>query len=229
MAVFSNDKYQEVVIHDLRTPHNVISLALRMLDATAGRSSEFDDDIALIRANASEQERMLTYLVDFSRLPASTSALALDRFDPRRMLTDLVDEYRARPGTSPVDLDTSAGPELVTLDPSRARMAVQASLSNAQAAAGGGPISLRLIGRDSGRCEVRLTVAVPPRESVFTHTIDPLFFERLLGTPAERRGLDLTIAARISSLFGGVARLEAMPGQGTTIVLDWPAHAARPT
>jgi signal transduction histidine kinase len=90
-------------------------------------------------------------------------------------------------------------------------------------------VSLRLSGRESDRCEVRLSVAVPPRDSVFTHEIDPLFFERLIGTPAERRGLDLTIAARISSLFSGVARLEAIPGQGTTIVLDWPATVPRPT
>ena len=38
--------------------------------------------------------------------------------------------------------------------------------------------------------------------------------------------MDLAIAARVSELFGGTARLEAVQGQGTAIILDWPARIA---
>ncbi len=52
----------------------------------------------------------------------------------------------------------------------------------------------------------------------------PHLFERLCGTAAERRGMDLAIAARVSELFGGTARLEAVEQKGTTILLDWPVR-----
>ncbi|MDR3634415.1 MAG: hypothetical protein P4L84_11470, partial [Isosphaeraceae bacterium] len=46
-------------------------------------------------------------------------------------------------------------------------------------------------------------------------------FERLCGTAAERRGMDLAIAARVTELFHGSARLDVAAG-GTTLVFDWP-------
>jgi hypothetical protein len=59
-------------------------------------------------------------------------------------------------------------------------------------------------------------------------------FERLKGDMAqgyanldwiaERRGLDLAIAARVSEMFGGTARLDAVEDRGTTVVLDWPTR-----
>ena len=51
-------------------------------------------------------------------------------------------------------------------------------------------------------------------------------FERLAGSAAERRGLDLAIASRISELFGGSARLVAEPERRTAVVLDWPSRLA---
>ena len=45
----------------------------------------------------------------------------------------------------------------------------------------------------------------------------------ILGEDA-RKGMDLAIAARVSELFGGTARLKAVQGQGTAIVLDWPVR-----
>jgi hypothetical protein len=36
--------------------------------------------------------------------------------------------------------------------------------------------------------------------------------------------MDLAIAAKVSELFGGSARLDVVEGQGSTIVLDWPAR-----
>jgi len=226
MGIFSNSRYQEVVIHDLRTPLNVISLALRMIDEVASQKDpDLAEDLGLIRANAAELERMLVYLVDFSRLPEGRSGLAVERFDPRRMVDEVVEEYRSRPGASAVEMEVAEAPPVVALDPMKARMAAQKALSNAAAASNGKPIRVRLAGGPD-RCLLSFEVAVPPRDSVQSHTIDPEDFERLLGTPAERRGLDLAIVAKISALFDGTARLEVRPGQGTAVILDWPATIA---
>lgn len=226
MAIFSNSRYQEVVVHDLRTPLNVISLALRMLDESpVAKDTESAEDLGMIRANALELERMLVHLVDFSRLPERRDGLALDRFDPRRLLEEVAAELRPARGVGPVELDLASGPAEVTLDPLRARMAYQKALLNAAAASMGAPIRIRLDGAP-GRCVATFRLDVPPRDSVRSHEIDALHFERLLGTTAERRGLDLAITARVSTLFGGSARLEATPGQGTAVILDWPARLA---
>jgi len=227
MGIFSTPRYQEVVIHDLRTPLNVISLALRMIDEVASQKDpDLVEDLGLIRANAAELERMLTYLVDFSRLPESPEGLAPERFDPRRMIDEVIEEFRARPNAPQVDVNTDGAPGVVLLDQARARMAAQKALTNTVAAASGKPIRVTLSGGPD-RCVFTFESAVPPRASVRSHEIDPEEFERLLGTPAERRGLDLAIVAKVSTMFGGSSRLEARPGQGTAVILDWPATMAR--
>jgi hypothetical protein len=56
--------------------------------------------------------------------------------------------------------------------------------------------------------------------------LGPSSFERLCGFAAERRGMDLAIAAKVSELFGGSARLELTASRGTVVVLDWPERLA---
>jgi hypothetical protein len=71
-----------------------------------------------------------------------------------------------------------------------------------------------------------MSVDRPPPGSVESFELRPSSFERLCGSAAERRGMDLAIVARVSELFGGTARLEAVEGQGTSIILDWPVRFA---
>ncbi len=221
MTIFSSDRYQEVVVHDLRTPLNVIQLALRMLDdSECTKNDAAAEDLAMIRANALELERMLVHLVDYSRLPESSGELHPERFDPRALLEEVVHEVQSR-SSSPIEVEDQARPGQVTLDMARSRMALQKSLLNAVAASGGSPVRVAMEDRED-RCVSTFRVDVPPRDSVYSHEIDRLHFERLLGTAAERRGLDLAIASRISTLFGGSARLEAIRGKGTRLILDWP-------
>lgn len=226
MAIFSNTSYENVVVHDLRTPLNVIQLAIRMLeDSPAIRDTETAEDLHMIRANAQELEHMLIHLIDFSRLPELPSELVLDTFDPRRLLEEVLEEYRSR-HPRVIELDAANAPSQVTLDHSRTQMAFKKVLANVAGAAMGTSVHVRL-GGEPDRCVASFRVGVPPRDSVWTHEVDPDHFERIIGTPAERRGLDLSIAAKISKLFGGMLRLEAVPGQGTTAVLDWPSRVER--
>lgn len=226
MDIFASPRFQEVVIHDLRTPLNVISLALRMVDAAGvAKSPELAEDLAMIRSNAAELERMLVYLVDASRLPASREMLSVAAFDPRELMAEVIEEHRARPNAGRVEVVYEDSPREVALDLARARLAVQRALANALAAAGGSEVLIRVVGAGD-RLVIRMELRIPPRESVRSHEVAPEQFQRIVATPGERRGLDLAIAGRISELFGGQARLEATPGQGTAIVLDWPVALA---
>jgi hypothetical protein len=73
---------------------------------------------------------------------------------------------------------------------------------------------------------VEFVVDLPPPSTVMAMELRPDRFERLTGTAKERRGLDLAIAARISEMFGGSARLEVVRERSSTIILDWPQRLA---
>ena len=218
-------RFLALAIHDLRTPLNVIGLTIRAISQTVPqRSAELDEDLTFLTDNARQIEKMLAQLGDYCRLIEGESKISAVEFDPRRFLADFLDERRGRPGAdpTPVRLELSeTSPKEVALDPQRARLALHHALANAIVAAGPVPVKLRSRG-EPGRWIVEMEVDKAPPATIGPIELRPDRFERLAGSAAERRGLDLAIAARISEMFGGSARLEVVPGRCTTIVLDWP-------
>ncbi len=228
MRIFATPRYQEIIVHDLRTPLNVIMLALRMIDDAKLKSDdELAEDLGLIRANAAELERMLSVVVDLSRIPEQASNLAIGPFDPARLLRDVVQAQAQRAGAGPISLNMVQAPPEVMLDEILAQLAMQKALLNTVTSAQGKPVHVQVDG-PADRLVMKFVSEAPPRDSVRTQTLTSDQFERVLGTPAERRGLDLSIVVKITELFGGTTHLEARPGQGTTLTLDWPARIARP-
>ena len=222
-------QFLSLVIHDLRSPLNVIGLTIRAITQTVPqRSAELDEDLTFLQDNARQIEKMLAQLGDYCRLIEGESQVSAVEFDPRRFLSDFLEDRRGRPGTepTPVHLELAdSSPHEVALDPQRVRLALQHSLANAINAAGEAPVRLRS-GGGTGRWVVEMIVDRPPPPTVRSIELRPDRFERLAGSAAERRGLDLAIAARVSELFGGSARLEVEPGRKSTVVLDWPDRLA---
>jgi signal transduction histidine kinase len=227
METSFNPRFLSLVVHDLRTPLNVIGLSLHILDrSVAPDQVEIVEDLQAIRENVGQMERMLSYLADYCRLVAEPVRLAIEPFDPRTMLEELVEvqAVRARGGAPPVQLELRAGcPPAVEWDPRQARLAIQHALNNALASSNGQPVQVRA-GGDPGRCVIEIDVDRPPRSSLRSSPLRSDQFERLIGTAEDRLGLDLAIVARITELFGGSARLEVAEGRGTTIILEWPAR-----
>jgi len=220
-------EFSSLVVHDMRTPLNVIGLSLRMIEQALPRDDpEVEEDLRFIDENFRQIERMLTQLSDYARLFEPGLALSVSEFDPRRLVGDLLENRDARSGGkgTPVSLEVEKScPAEAELDQGRARMAIEYALINAGAAANHEPIRLKLRGGPE-RWIIEIAVDRPPPASVRSVALDSQGFERLCGSAAERRGLDLAISARISELFQGSARLEATASQGTTIVLDWPVR-----
>jgi signal transduction histidine kinase len=227
MGIELNTRFLSLVVHDLRTPLNVIGLTLRLIDQAMPKNDpELREDMSVLQDNVVQIERMLTYMTDFSRLVDDSVGLRLEKFDPKRMLAETIEEQRAR-STSPngaVHLDVMPGcPPEVELDPFWARLAVRHAISNATAAADGSPVRLA-VGGSADRLVMELRVDRPPPASVQATRLRSDVYERLFGTAHERRGLDLAIAARVSELFGGSGRLDVFEGRGTSVVLDWPSR-----
>jgi signal transduction histidine kinase len=227
-----DSRFSSLVVHDLRTPLNVIGLSIRMIEHALPREDpEIEEDLRFIEENIRQIERMLSQLSDYARLLEGGLELSISEFDPRRMVDELLENRVPRPGAnlSPVRLDVQKScPPEAALDQARARMAIEYALINANAAAQESPIRLTLRG-DPDRWIVEVSVDRPPPSSVTSVQLRSQVFERLCGSAAERRGMDLAIAARITELFGGSARLEVVDGRGTTLILDWPARITDPT
>jgi len=232
-----------LIVHDLRSPLNVIGLSLRMLEPSLPRDDpEVLEDLHFIDENFRQLERMLAQLGEYARLFEPGLELSPHEFDPERLVVELLETHPALAGgkAPPVRLEVEPStPSEVRLDQLRARMAIEHALTNAVAAANNEPIRLTLRGTGAtdsnpgagsgestqeARCLIEVAIDRSPPSCVHSVELRPQSFERLCGTAAERRGMDLAIAARISELFGGSARFEAAPEQGTAIVLDWPAR-----
>lgn len=228
-AVPTDSQFFALVIHDLRTPLNVIGLSLRMISQAVPKGdADLEEDLRFVDENFRQIERMLAQLSDFFRLFENEGQLNSTPFSPRRMIEEVLDARASKAGTktSPVRLDVRPDcPGEVDLDPSRARQAIQYVLVNANASAAGDPIRLTMRGGPD-RWVIEAAIDKPAPASVQSVALSPLTFERLCGMAAERRGMDLAIAAKVTALFGGSARLDVAEGQGTTVVLDWPARLA---
>ncbi|MHC5543310.1 sensor histidine kinase, partial [Singulisphaera rosea] len=226
----TDSRFFPLIVHDLRTPLNVIGLSLRMIDQAIPKgNAELEEDLRFVEENFKQIERMLSQLSDYCRLFELESAGPPTEFSPERLLADVVEDRSAKPGSHKaesirLEIQDSC-PAEASLDMVRARQAIQYALNNALAAANGVGVRIQLYGGpDRLVTELRIDQAPPP--SVKSVELRPQLFERLCGTAAERRGMDLAIVARISEMFGGSARFEADEGKSTRIILDWPARLA---
>jgi signal transduction histidine kinase len=220
-------RFLSLVVHDLRTPLNVISLSLRMINQAVPRDDpELEEDLRFVDENLKQIERMLAQLSDYYRLHDREGALNATEFSPRRLVDELLEARRpkAEARSGPVSVEVAAScPAEVALDPTRARMAIHYAVTNAAAAANGDPVRVVLRGGPD-RWVIEVVVDQPPPETVTPTVLSPVGFERLCGVAAERRGMDLAIAAKVSELFGGTARLDVGPGDKSAVVLEWPAR-----
>ena len=87
-------------------------------------------------------------------------------------------------------------------------------------------LSVASTANDTASRITEIAIDEPAPASVGSTMLGPSSFERLCGFAAERRGMDLAIAAKVSELFGGSARLELTASRGTVVVLDWPERLA---
>ena len=226
-APVADHRFLALVVHDLRTPLNVIGLTIRAIgQSNPTNNPEFEEDLTFLQENAKQIERMLAQLGDFSRLIESERATAPVEFEARRFLADFLEEKQAKRDSEFKGVRLEFAPDSpveVSLDATKARLALGHALANAVAAAGEAPVKIRSKGPE-GSWTIEFVVDKAPPPTTTPVQLRSHVFERLLGSAAERRGLDLAIASRVSELFGGSARLEVEPGVRSVVALEWPAR-----
>ena len=211
------------VSHDLRSPLTAIVAAAEALASPA-----LDDEDRLELADAVTQEsrrlsRLVDQLLDLSRLESGTSP-------PREDWCSLDEVVRAAAEDTgaPERVRFAIAPDLplIRADATQLRRAVANLIENGLRHGGGEPVSVRAR-VSGGRILMRVVdrgpgIPIPEQERIFAP------FYRGAGAAGRGSGLGLAIVRGLVEANGGQVRVESLPGQGASFVIELPLPAAAP-
>jgi two-component system sensor histidine kinase KdpD len=206
------------VSHDLRSP---LTAMVSSGEALGSAALDDEDRIALSAAVVQEGarlERLITKLLDLSRLEAGEAAPRLDWVDLAEILTAARDDLGAA-GDITLQLDRDLPP--LRADAVQLERAFANLMENAVAHGGDRPVSVRA--RAVGpRLVVRVVdrgpgVPVGEQERIFT----PFYRGDGAASTATGSGLGLAIVRGFVEANGGTVRVESLPGQGASFVVEF--------
>jgi two-component system sensor histidine kinase KdpD len=209
------------VSHDLRSPLTAIVAAG---EALSSPSLQSDDRVELADTIAHESRRLtrlVDQLLDLARLEAGTA-------EPREDWCSLEEVIRAavEDAGAPERVRLAIAPDLplVRADAGQLRRAFANLIENAlrfgdhepvsvRARVSGGRILMRVVDQGPG-------ISVAEQERIFAP------FYRGPGAAGQGSGLGLAIVRGLLEANGGQVRVESLPGQGTSFVVELPLPAA---
>jgi two-component system, OmpR family, sensor histidine kinase KdpD len=209
------------VSHDLRSPLTAITAAG---EALASPSLPTDDRLALTDAIAQESRRLsrlVDQLLDLARLQAGTAEPREDWCSLDEVIRAAVEDTGA---PERVRLSIAQDLPLVRADAGQLRRAFANLIENAlrygddepvsvRARVSGGRILMRVVDQGPG-------IPLAEQERIFAP------FYRGPDAHGQGSGLGLAIVRGLVEANGGHVRVESLPGQGTSFVVDLPLPAA---
>jgi signal transduction histidine kinase/ActR/RegA family two-component response regulator len=223
----AKDDFLAVLSHELRTPLNSMLGWVRLLKGGGLDPGRAAHGLDVIERNVGQQARLISDLLDVSRIVVGRLELAMQIVDLPRLAAGVAETVRpaaeAEEITLTSRLDADAGP--VRGDPERLRQVIENLLGNAiKFTPRGGAIILQLE-RDGG--EARLSVT--DNGKGISADFLPHIFERFrqadnTSTRAHAGlGLGLAIVRHLVELHGGRASAEsAGEGRGATFTVTLP-------
>ncbi|WP_431884988.1 SpoIIE family protein phosphatase [Micromonospora wenchangensis] len=223
-AFFSN------ISHEFRTPLTLISGPLQELRARLGDGdAQVRDELDVMHRNALRLGKLVTALLDFSRIEAGRMQASYEPVDLSRFTAELASVFRAaveRAGlTLDVDCPPLSGP--VHVDRAMWEKVVLNLLSNALKFTFQGGIRVTVAERD-GTPTVQVVdtgIGVPADEI-------PRLFERFHRVPQARSrshegsGIGLALVRELVGLHGGTITVDSTPDVGTTFTVRLPYGVA---
>lgn len=212
------------ISHEMKTPLTPIKGYAQMLatrDVPKARARAFAQEIV---SGATQLERVITQLVNFSSMAAGRLEAAPENVRTRLLVDDAVARWSGR--AAKVQRRVARGTPDLHVDRRLLDLALDELLDNAvKYSPDGGRI--RLTAEPDGRRYVLLRVAdrgvgIPPDrlEAIFTE------FEQGDGSSTRSfggLGLGLSLVQHVAEVHGGELNCESAPGRGTTFTLRVPA------
>jgi len=219
------------VSHELRTPlASVKGFVDNLLDGVAGTLAEKQRHyLARVRDNADRLSRMVSDLLDLTRIEAGKIELLPETLDVVEAVTEAAESLRPLARARGIQLTLALGAcSPIWGDPDKVQQILTNLVSNAlKFSPSGGQVTVRAAPgpHDMVRFEVHDTgLGIPPeeRERVFDK-----FYQvgRVDGERPAGSGLGLTIARHLVELHGGSLQIKSREGQGTTVTCTLPIKA----
>lgn len=218
-AVHAREQILGIVAHDLRSPLNAISSAarlLQMLPPEKRRDEEADLLQAIVRS-ADRMDRLISDLLDVSRIEAGRFSLVRESVDPSRLVEEIcrILAPRAREKSIEIRCETPERSPPISADGDRLLQVLENLVGNAVKFTPEG-------GRITVGAEVEEAEVVRFRVRDTGPGIPPDDLERVFDAywhHAERSdgaGLGLFISTGIVEAHGGRIWAESEPGEGST-------------
>ena len=219
------DQFVANVSHELRTPLANVKLYLELLER--GRPDKHDQYMQTLKRETARLEKLITDLLDLSRLDLGTIPLLLGPTDLNALVTELLVDRVALAADRGLTLDHQPAASLppALADPAMIAQALSNLIANAlNYTPRGGHVTL---GTDVRSRENRdwITFTVRDGGPGISNADRPHIFERLYRGEAGRRsglpgtGLGLAICKEIVDRLGGHISVESEPGQGAAFTV----------
>ena len=205
------DRYLDVMLHELRNPIAAISMAAEALSQFAAKSAEMQAMSDVIARQSLQASRLLDRLLEVSRIANGKVELHKDRLDLVESLRAAVADRAARSDKRQAQVRLELPPQPLWADADRSRIlqALEELIDGAaRFAAAGEPLLIRLsVADDRQRAVIEtgeLNLGIPP-EAMAT-AFEPFN----LSHPARHGlGLGLCVAKGLIELHGGAMQVES--------------------
>ena len=225
------DDFIAVLSHELRTPLNAIMSWTHVLRQRGG-SDDTLRGLAAIERNGTTQARMISDLLDMSRLNLGKLPLTFVTIDPVEEVVASVNAMRPANADSGPRIDVELAPPYRTIrvDASRLQQVIWNLVSNAiKFSPPGGRIVIALVQEEAG-----LRIRVSDEGQGIAPAFLPFVFDRFAQSDAASNrqrgglGLGLSIVKQLVEAHGGtVSAASAGIGRGATFEVWLPADSAQ--
>ena len=226
------DDFIAVLSHELRTPLNAIMSWTHVLRQRGG-STETMRGLAAIERNGTTQARMISDLLDMSRLNLGKLPLTFVSIDPAEEILASVNAMRPNDGDGGPSIEVRLAPPYhpIRADASRLQQVIWNLVSNAIKFSPAGGHIVVAVEQDATALRIRVSDEGQGIAPAFL----PFVFDRFAQSDAASNrqrgglGLGLSIVKQLVEAHGGtVSAMSAGLGEGSTFEVRLPADSGQP-
>lgn len=222
--------------HELRTPLNAIIGYSELLqeDAESSDDQGLIDDLSKINKAGNHLLKLVSMVLDLSKIEAGKMELHLDSFDIAPLVSDVADTFQALASKNNNVLDVHCPRNIgsIVSDGTKVKQALMNLLSNACKFTHNGRIDVTVKKTFIDDKEVIQVLVADTGIGISLDQQQKLFVEFSQGDAETTRqyggtGLGLAISRRFCQLLGGDIHVDSLPGEGSIFTMTLPVVLAQ--